>query len=113
MERSIEYDSPEQREQVQEIIDRTSRQMFEHLRESRYEASQILDSARSELSEILSEEQMRALERHFRRRMGPRMRDRMGPPGAGPPPGLRGDRPERPPRNRSDRPRNGPPDGRP
>lgn len=83
MERSIEFESPEQREEVRRILDRTADRMFEHLRSSRREAMQIMDSARADLSQILSERQMEQLERHLRRRRH-RM-DRPGPPHDGPP----------------------------
>jgi vacuolar-type H+-ATPase subunit H len=97
IERAIEYESPEQREQVREVIDRMSGRMFEHLRSSRSEATEILDSARAELSEILSAEQMEQLEKRLRRRRmgGPPMRGRRGPPVDGPP----HDRPPPPPGN--------------
>jgi hypothetical protein len=68
IERSIEYESEEQREQVAEILDRTARQMFEHLRASRETTMRLLDSTRADLSEVLSEEQMEQLERRLKRR---------------------------------------------
>jgi hypothetical protein len=67
IERSIEYESPEQREQVGEILDRTADSMFRHLRLSRQQTMQILDSARTDLREVLSQEQMERLDKRLRR----------------------------------------------
>lgn len=71
IERSIEYESPEQRREVGRILDRTAENMFRHLRLSRKQTVQILDSARAKLGEILSEKQMERLDkrlRHHRRK---------------------------------------------
>ena len=86
IERSIEFESEEQREQVSEILDRTAGRMFDHLRSSRREARSILDSARAELGEVLSKEQMERLERRLRRRPH---RGRPERPFDGPPPPRR------------------------
>lgn len=97
LEGAIQYDSEEQREQVEAILEATSERMFEHFSATRFEARQILEETRAELRQILRPEQMRQLERQLRQRMprngpmGPRMRPgerpgkRRGPPP--PPPG--------------------------
>jgi hypothetical protein len=74
IERSIEYESPEQREQVAKILEGTAESMFSHLRLSREQTRQILDSARVELRKVLSDEQMERLEKRLRRHA----RDRPG-----------------------------------
>ena len=82
MERAIKYESPEQREQVGEILDRTADSMFRHFRLSREHTAQILDSARTELREVLSAEQMERFEKRLRRhRRKHPMRQGEEPPG--------------------------------
>ena len=80
IEKSIEYENEEQRQQVAEILDQTAESMFRHLRSSRRQSREILDSARTDLSGVLSEEQMEKLEKRLRRHG----RDRPMGPGDGP-----------------------------
>lgn len=81
IERSIKYESPEQQQEVAEILEGTSERMFQHLRLSRQQTRQILDSTRAELGEVLSEEQMEKLEKRLRRHRRDRpMRGGEGPP---------------------------------
>jgi uncharacterized membrane-anchored protein YhcB (DUF1043 family) len=81
IEKSIEYESDEQRQEVAKILDRTAESMFQHLRLSRRQSRDILDSARTELSGVLSEEQMKKIEKRLRRHG----RDRPMGPQDGPP----------------------------
>jgi hypothetical protein len=83
IERSIEFENEDQRRQVSAILDTTADRMFEHLRSSRQEARTILDSARSQLGEVLSEQQMEQLEKRLHHRRGKRP---PGPAFEGPPP---------------------------
>lgn len=67
VERSIEFESPEQREQVMEIIDEAAVKLFEKMRETRRESRAILDSTKEKLAEILTDEQMEKLEKRLTR----------------------------------------------
>jgi hypothetical protein len=83
IERAVEFESPEQREQVLDIADATAVRLFETMQRTRRETKAILDSTRQQFSEILSEEQMARLEKRLLRRPD-RMRRRR--PGRRPPP---------------------------
>lgn len=84
IERSIEFESPEQRRAVLEIVDSTSARLFENMQRMRRETAVILDSTREKLSQVLSEEQMDQLEKRLMRHRSERMRRR--PHGPQPPP---------------------------
>jgi hypothetical protein len=83
IERSIEFDSPEQREQVLDIADETAVRLFETMQRTRRDTKAILDSTRQQLAEILSEEQLEQLEKRLLRRPD-RLKGRR--PGRRPPP---------------------------
>jgi len=68
IERSIEFESPEQREQVLDIVDDAGKRLFENMQRNRRDARAILDSTRERLAEILTEEQMEKLEEQLTRR---------------------------------------------
>lgn len=74
IERSIEFESPEQKEQVLEIVDEAGQQLFENMQRTRRDARTILDSTRERLSEVLSEAQMEKLEEQLTRRREGRRR---------------------------------------
>ncbi len=86
IDRVIEFDTPEQREQVLDIVDAASVRLFENMQKTRRESRAILDSTRAKLAEVLSEEQLEQLDRHLTRRREGR-RHRRGPMDDGPPPG--------------------------
>ena len=68
IERSIDFESPEQKEQVLDIVDDAGKRLFENMQRTRQDARAILDSTRERLSEVLTEAQMETLEEQLTRR---------------------------------------------
>ncbi len=86
IERSVEFESPEQREAVLDIADAASTRLFENMQRTRRETAEILDSTREQLSHVLSPDQMEQLEKRLMRHRSEQMRRRprdMPPPPPG------------------------------
>lgn len=80
LERGIKPVDDQQRAEIRTVLQRTQERMGLHMRQSRQEVRAILDSMRTELDTVLTDEQMRRLERHLQQRSrGPRLQGR--PPG--------------------------------
>lgn len=86
IERSVEFESPEQREAVLDIVDAASTRLFENMQRTRRETAEILDSTREQLSHVLSPDQMEQLEKRLMRHRSKQLRRRsldMPPPPPG------------------------------
>jgi hypothetical protein len=80
---TIEPTSPEQRQQVQAVLDDTASRVRALRRAHRQELRATLDSMRTALAPFLSEEQKERLRERMRRRVGPprwRQSGQAGPP---------------------------------
>lgn len=95
IDRSIDFESPEQRKAVHDIVDGASTRLFEHMQRSRREMAAILDSTRDALSKVLTDDQMKQLEKRLMRHRRGRMR--FGPDDRPPRDGARDRPPEGPP----------------
>lgn len=83
IERSVDFESPEQKKAVLDIVDSASVKLFENMQRARRETETILDSTREKLSQVLSEEQMAKLEERLMRHRADHRRRRprdMPPP---------------------------------
>ena len=94
LEEAVKPRSEEQRAQIREILDAAAPRFAEVFERTREEMRALSDSVMSELSGVLSDEQMEELRRHveLRARRPPRGHGRegewrRGPPPGGPPPG--------------------------
>ncbi|MGA7303706.1 MAG: hypothetical protein WBW88_02480, partial [Rhodothermales bacterium] len=76
IERSVEFENPEQREAVLDIVDAASTRLFENMQRTRRETAEILDSTREQLSHVLSPDQMEQLEKRLMRHRSEQMRRR-------------------------------------